>query len=162
MYKRSEIFWQGNLQPSYLLNASPWIHYLPFSNQDYEKADSMEQGKGLLSYVHFHNMNCDRGFVYVGDEIINRVGVLLGEGHVNYHAQEPFCKIALCCTPHKVAYHDGLATYGALESMHTLTTREEKLARILQLLEHHNKGTTSTGHHRQRQKHLSCLCFGRV
>lgn len=140
---RSGIFLAGEC-PAFLFaeRGYPRIHELTYSNRECEEAVSMEtfeRGQGVLSFAQFHNMNCHRGFVYVGDDSIIRIGALPEKGDVNYDAPTPFCKIALRCTPHKVAYHGGSATYGVLASMPTLTTREERLARILQSLEKHDK-----------------------
>lgn len=140
---RSGIFLAGEC-PAFLFaeRGYPRIHELTYSNRECEEAVSMEtfeRGQGVLSFAQFHNINCHRGFVYVGDDNIIRIGALPEKGDVNYDAPTPFCKIALRCTPHKVAYHGGSATYGVLASMPTLTTREERLARILQSLEKHDK-----------------------
>lgn len=94
---------------------------------------------GVTSFAELHNVNCPRGFVYVMHDGVVGVSELPSPAAVNMDAPTPFRKVPLRCTPHKVAYHAGSSTYGVLASMPTLTTREERLARILQSLEKHDK-----------------------
>eukprot|EP00177_Eucheuma_denticulatum_P006591 GFKZ01011998.1.p1 GENE.GFKZ01011998.1~~GFKZ01011998.1.p1 ORF type:complete len:1886 (+),score=288.95 GFKZ01011998.1:248-5905(+) len=105
----------------------------PISKEEYE------DGKEIVGFTEFHNVKCPRGFVSVGIDGMVRIGELAPPSVMNYDAPTPIRKVALRCTPHKVAYHAGSATYGVLASMPTLTTREERLARILQSLEKHDK-----------------------
>ena len=119
----------------------PRIHpvtHLNMSGQDVSR-EEYEEGQELLGLTEFHNVKCPRGFVSVSGDGRVRIGELPPPSLMNYDAPTPVRKIALRCTPHKVAYHSGSATYGILASMPTLTTREERLARILQSLEKHDK-----------------------
>lgn len=101
--------------------------------------DEFEDGQGIIGLAEFHNLKCVRGFVYVGNDPIVRIGVLQVSGDMNYDAPTSFAKVSLRCTPHKVTYHGGSETYGVLASMPTLTRRKERLARILHSLEKHDK-----------------------
>lgn len=101
--------------------------------------EDYESGQGVLGFTEFHNVKCPRGFVSVGNDGMVRIGELPPPSVMNFDAPTPMRKISLRCTPHKVAYHAGSATYGVIASMPTLTTREERLARILQSLEKHDK-----------------------
>ncbi|CAN8062015.1 unnamed protein product [Agarophyton chilense] len=101
--------------------------------------DDLELGQSVSAFVEFHNVMCPRGFLCVYNDGECRIGELPPLNVVNYDAPTPMRKISLRCTPHKVSYHSGSATYGILASMPTLTTREERLARILQSLEKHDK-----------------------
>ncbi|KAI0566023.1 Cleavage and polyadenylation specificity factor [Gracilaria domingensis] len=101
--------------------------------------DDLELGQSVAAFTEFHNVMCPRGFLCIYNDGETRIGELPPLNLVNYDAPTPMRKIALRCTPHKVAYHSGSATYGVLASMPTLTTREERLARILQSLEKHDK-----------------------
>lgn len=109
------------------------VSYEAISKEDYES------GHEVLGFTEFHNSKCPRGFVSVWGDGMVRIGELSPPSEANYDAPTPMRKISLRCTPHKVAYHMGSATYGVLASMPTLTTREERLARILQSLEKHDK-----------------------
>lgn len=139
---RSGVFLGGDC-PAFLFaeRGFPRIHELTHSTQMGETVsrETFEDGQGVISFAEFHNMSCPRGFAYVGDDNVIRIGALSESKEMNYDAPTPFRKVALRCTPHKVAYHGGSATYGVLASMPTLTTREERLARILQSLEKHDK-----------------------
>lgn len=119
----------------------PRIHEICYMNRTGQTVsrEEYENGQGVHAFAEFHIASCPRGFAYVGDDGVVRIGALPGAGEVNYDAPAPFRKISLRCTPHKVAYHRGSQTYGVLASMPTLTTREERLARILQSLEKHDK-----------------------
>lgn len=101
--------------------------------------DDFEASQGWVGFTEFHNAKCPRGFVSVDSTGSVRIAELPPPSVMNYDAPTPMRKIALRCTPHKVAYHVRSATYGVLASMPTLTTREERLARILQSLEKHDK-----------------------
>ena len=101
--------------------------------------EEYESGEGVVAFTEFHNTNCPRGFVMVNENGMVRIGELPPPSVMNFDAPAPMRKITLRCTPHKVAYHSGSATYGVLASMPTLTRREERLARILQSLEKHDK-----------------------
>lgn len=98
-----------------------------------------ESDLGLTSFCELHNVNCPRGFVYVVDGGIVGISEMSSPATLNVDSSTPFRKISLRCTPHKVAYHAGSDTYGVLASMPTLTTREERLTRMLQSLEKHDK-----------------------
>lgn len=139
---RSGLFVGGDC-PAFLFaeRGHPRIHELTYMSGTGESTsrEEYENGQGVLSFAELHNMNCPRGFVYVGQDHVVRIGALSDSGDISYDASSPFSKVALRCTPHKVAYHGGSATYGVLASMPTLTTREERLARILQSLEKHDK-----------------------
>lgn len=119
----------------------PRIHALSHINTsgDETSIEEYESGQGVLGFTEFHNVKCPRGFISVGKDGMIRIGELPPPSVMNFDAPTPMRKIALRCTPHKVAYHAGSATYGVLASMPTLTTREERLARILQSLEKHDK-----------------------
>eukprot|EP00178_Gracilaria_changii_P004235 TRINITY_DN1662_c0_g1_i1.p1 TRINITY_DN1662_c0_g1~~TRINITY_DN1662_c0_g1_i1.p1 ORF type:complete len:1909 (+),score=259.12 TRINITY_DN1662_c0_g1_i1:10735-16461(+) len=101
--------------------------------------DDLELGQSVTAFTEFHNVMCPRGFLCTYNDGETRIGELPPLSLMNYDAPTPMRKIALRCTPHKVSYHSGSATYGILASMPTLTTREERLARILQSLEKHDK-----------------------
>lgn len=101
--------------------------------------EEVEMSVRVAAFTEFHNVTCPRGFMCIYHEGETRIGELPPINVMNYDAPAPMRKIALRCTPHKVAYHAGSATYGILASMPTLTTREERLARILQSLEKHDK-----------------------
>lgn len=101
--------------------------------------EEFEAGQGVLGFTEFNNVKCPRGFISVGNDGLVRIAELPPPSVLNYDGPTPMRKIALRCTPHKVAYHTSSATYGILASMPTLTTREERLARILQSLEKHDK-----------------------
>lgn len=113
----------------------PRIHAFNYSNTFVE----VEGDQGIVGFTEFHNVKCPRGFVSVGQDGLVRIGSLPTPSLMNYDSPTPMRKISLRCTPHKVAYHAGSATYGVLASMPTLTSREERLARILQSLEKHDK-----------------------
>lgn len=119
----------------------PRIH--PLRNSDAQvntvSAADGSASSGVSCFAELHNVNCPRGFVTVAENGLVRIGELPTPSAVNFDGPTPMKKIALRCTPHKVAYHAGSATYGVLASMPTLTTREERLARILQSLEKHDK-----------------------
>lgn len=119
----------------------PRVHEICFMNRTGHtiSREEYENSQGVQAFAEFHIASCPRGFAYVGDDSVVRIGALPEGGEVNYDAPAPFRKISLRCTPHKVAYHRGSLTYGVLASMPTLTTREERLARILQSLEKHDK-----------------------
>lgn len=119
----------------------PRIHALSHTNYTAPVVCSEDyyEGQGVVAFTEFHNVKCPRGFVSAGQDGVVRIGSLPPPSVMNYDAPTPMRKIALRCTPHKVAYHSGSATYGVLASMPTLTTREERLARILQSLEKHDK-----------------------
>lgn len=119
----------------------PRIHSLSHINPDGHaiSRDEYEHGQRILGFTAFHNFKCPRGFVSVDNDGMVRIGELSPPSTMNYDAPTPMRKVSLRCTPHKVAYHAGSATYGVLASMPTLTTREERLARILQSLEKHDK-----------------------
>lgn len=101
--------------------------------------EEYETGHIVLGFTEFHNVKCPRGFISVGNDGMVRIAELQPPSVINFDAPTPMRKIALRCTPHKVAYHSGSKTYGVLASMPTLTTREERLARILQSLEKHDR-----------------------
>lgn len=119
----------------------PRIHSLSYINPDGRAVsrEEYESGQRFLGFTGFHNFKCPRGFVSVDSDGMVRIGELSPPSVMNYDAPTPMRKVSLRCTPHKVAYHTGSATYGVLASMPTLTTREERLARILQSLEKHDK-----------------------
>lgn len=119
----------------------PHVHEHCFINRTGERVskEDYDNGQGIQAFAEFNILNCSYGFAYVGDDEVVRIGVLPEAGEVNFDTPNPFRKVALRCTPHKVAYHRGSSTYGVLASMPTLTTREERLARILQSLEKHDK-----------------------
>lgn len=119
----------------------PRIHPLSHinANGDIISKEEYEHGQRIVGFAEFHNFKCPRGFVIVDSDGIVRIGELSPPSVMNYDAPTPMRKVPLRCTPHKVAYHAGSATYGVLASMPTLTTREERLARILQSLEKHDK-----------------------
>lgn len=133
----------GGLCPFFLFaeRGYPRIHPLTRTNtlQNTTSREDYEMGQGVAAFTEFHNIKCPRGFVSVSDDGIVKIGELPPPSILNYDAPTPMRKIALRCTPHKVAYHAGSATYGVLASMPTLTRREERLARILQSLEKHDK-----------------------
>lgn len=101
--------------------------------------EEYETGHKVWGFTEFHNVKCPRGFISVGNDGVVRIAELLPPSVINFDAPTPMRKIALRCTPHKVAYHNGSKTYGVLASMPTLTKREERLARILQSLEKHDR-----------------------
>lgn len=126
--------------------------YFVFAERGYPRAHRMrcppiEEGSiagpeslhGVTAFAELHNVNCPRGFVTVMHNGVVGVSELPSPAAINTDAPTPFRKVTLRCTPHKVAYHAGSSTYGVLASMPTLTTREERLARILQSLEKHDK-----------------------
>lgn len=117
----------------------PRMHPLRCTVADDGAATSGGDAPGITSFSELHNVNCPRGFVYVTSGGVVGVSELQTPANVNTDALFPFRKVSLRCTPHKVAYHAGSATYGVLASMPTLTTREERLARIIQSLEKHDK-----------------------
>lgn len=139
---RSGLFLGGEC-PAFMFaeRGYPRIHEICYMNRTGQtiSREEYENGQGVQAFAEFHIASCPRGFAYVGDDGIVRIGALPEAGDVNYDAPAPFRKISLRCTPHKVAYHRGSQTYGVLASMPTLTTREERLARILQSLEKHDK-----------------------
>jgi CPSF A subunit region/Mono-functional DNA-alkylating methyl methanesulfonate N-term len=102
-------------------------------------ADNALVGSGVTGFAELHNVNCPRGFIDVADGGVVGVSELASPAAVNFDSPTPFRKVTLRCTPHKVAYHAGSSTYGVLASMPTLTKREERLARMLQSLEKHDK-----------------------
>lgn len=119
----------------------PRVHPVSYASSDGTTVskEEYEDGQEMVGFAEFHNVKCPRGFVSVGIDGIVRIGELAPPSVMNYDAPTPIRKVSLRCTPHKVAYHAGSATYGVLASMPTLTTREERLARILQSLEKHDK-----------------------
>ncbi|PXF45854.1 Cleavage and polyadenylation specificity factor subunit 1 [Gracilariopsis chorda] len=139
---RSGLFVGGNV-PFFVFaeRGYPRVHPLTQTSLAYANIsrDELECSQSVMAFTEFHNVMCPRGFVCIFSEGETRIGELPPLNVVNYDAPTPMRKIALRCTPHKVAYHSGSATYGILASMPTLTTREERLARILQSLEKHDK-----------------------
>ncbi len=110
----------------------PRIHAL------YHK-DEADPPTAILTLDELNVVNCRHGFVTVSDNNIVRIGALAAPSEMNFDTPSPMRKINLRCTPHKVAYHAGSATYGVLASMPTPTTRQERMDRILQSLEKHDK-----------------------
>ena len=110
----------------------PRIHAL------YHK-DESDPPTAILTLDELNVVNCRHGFVTVADNNIVRIGALAKASEMNFDTPSPMRKINLRCTPHKVAYHAGSATYGVLASMPTPTTRQERMDRILQSLEKHDK-----------------------
>lgn len=139
---RSGLFIGGGC-PAFLFaeRGYPRIHEIGYSNRTEQvvSRDEFEEGQAILGMAEFHNVTFGHGFAYIGADEVVRICVLPESGAVNYDGPTPFSKVSLRCTPHKVAYHGGTDTYGVLASMPTLTRREERLARILQSLEKHDK-----------------------
>lgn len=125
----------------------PRIHPLYHKNPPLSPEGSKEAiNRGVLAFSQLHYMTPDgnksrtvSGFVSVADKGIIRLGELPDPANVHFDCPSPMRKVALRCTPHKVAYHAGSATYGVLASMPTLTTRKERRDRLLQSLEKHDK-----------------------
>lgn len=137
---RSGLFISGSV-PFFIFaeRGFPRIHGLYNKDNQLAANSQAPQSNSILSFAELSVVNCRRGFVSVASNGIIRIGELAPPGLFNFDSPSPMRKIALRCTPHKVAYHAGSATYGVLASMPTLTTREERLARILQSLEKHDK-----------------------
>lgn len=117
----------------------PRAHRMRCPPVDDENSSAIDTLPGVTAFAELHNVNCPRGFVTITHDGVVGVSELPSPAAVNMDAPTPFRKVPLRCTPHKVAYHAGSSTYGVLASMPTLTTREERLARILQSLEKHDK-----------------------
>jgi len=101
--------------------------------------DTTPTPSSILTLDELNTIECRGGFVTVADNGVVRIGELASPEMMNYDTPSPMRKIALRCSPHKVAYHAGSATYGVMASMPTPTTRKERLDRILQSLEKHDK-----------------------
>ncbi|GBG62092.1 hypothetical protein CBR_g28568 [Chara braunii] len=70
--------------------------------------------QGITAFTPLHNVNCDRGFIYLSSEGVLKICQL--PTYLSYDSDWPVQKVPLRVTPHHIAYHPDANVYALVTS----------------------------------------------
>ncbi|XP_054164327.1 cleavage and polyadenylation specificity factor subunit 1-like [Oppia nitens] len=94
---------------------SPYPHWFIMTFRGELRIHEMTIDGSVTCFAPFHNVNCQKGFLYFNSKEELRICAL--GTHLSYDANWPVRKVPLRCTPHFINYHVDSKTYCLVTSV---------------------------------------------